>query len=72
MFAKIFYIAVVCIAVVIALTFIVAAVVGCYILLGWLFAMGVNFVFGTAYTMWQGTVAILILSFIGGLLGLKR
>ena len=68
MFAKIFWIAVVCIAVVIALAFIIAAVVGFYIFLGWLFAIGVNFVFGTTYTMWQGTVAILILSFVGGLL----
>ena len=72
MFGKIFYVSVVIIAVLIVLAIIIAAVAGLYIFLGWLFALAVNFICGTTYTMWQGAVAILVLSFIGGLLGLKR
>lgn len=72
MFGKIFYVSVFVITFLVILALIISAVAGLYIFLGWLFALAVNFICGTTYTMWQGTVAILVLSFIGGLLGLKR
>jgi len=72
MFGKIFYVGVFVITFLVILALIISAVAGLYIFLGWLFALAVNFICGTTYTMWQGLVAILVLSFIGGLLGLKR
>lgn len=72
MFGKIFYVSVFVITFLVILALIISAVAGLYIFLGWLFALAVNFICGTTYTMWQGLVAILVLSFIGGLLGLKR